>query len=785
MKLSTELQVCVELALSDANARSHEFATPEHLLFAMLHDDETKDVLRSAGSNIKVLKSELEEHLENDIEALPDDTLVHTQPSLGFQRVVQRAALHVQGAGRDVVQPKNVLMSMFREDESYAKYLLERSGTSRLDLARFISHGVKKYGAGGGGDGATAGGDAEGRRAFEGGGSDEEGVPNNPLEEFTADLNERARKGDIDPLIGRAEELDRVVHVLARRRKNNPLLVGDAGVGKTAIVEGLARKVVHNEVPETLKDTTIYALDMGALLAGTRYRGDFEARLKAVMNELTNRDDAILFIDEMHTIMGAGAVSGGSLDASNMLKPALAAGKLRVIGATTFNEHRQHMQRDRALSRRFQVVEVPEPNESDAIMILEGLRPNFEEFHGVTYDDGTMESAVKLSVRYLPDLRLPDKAIDVLDEAGAARKLKGEEKVSVENMEAVVSKMSRVPVEKVTKDDRAALKNLEFELKQKVYGQDEAVARVAKAVRLARAGLRAVEKPIGSFLFAGPTGVGKTELAKQLAKTLGVEFIRFDMSEYMERHTVSRLIGAPPGYVGFDQGGLLTDAVHKNPHAVLLLDEIEKAHPDVFNVLLQIMDHGTLTDANGRKSDFRHVVLIMTSNVGASDMSRRKVGFAEDIVLGDIDAAFKRTFSPEFRNRLDATVVFSPLPREVMHKIVKKMVHELELQLVEKRVRIQLDTSALDYFADKGFDPAMGARPMARLLRNELAEPLSEEILYGKLEEGGTATVGYADDKLTFDFKELEPDDDADSAEEAAVPEGPAASASETSEEEG
>ncbi len=763
MKLSTELQVCVELALSDANARAHEFATPEHLLFAMLHDDDTAKVLRSAGSNVKLLKTELEEHLTNDIEALPDDALVHTQPSLGFQRVVQRAALHVQGAGHDTVGPTNVLMSLFREDEGYAKYLLERSGTSRLDLARFISHGVKKYASG---RGTPDRGDVE---PVQEGGGEQEGVPDNPLAEFTSDLNARARNGDIDPLIGREEEVDRVIHVLARRRKNNPLLVGDAGVGKTAIVEGLARKVVRDEVPPTLKDTTIYALDLGALLAGTRYRGDFEARLKAVINELTHRDDAILFIDEMHTIMGAGAVSGGSLDASNMLKPALAAGKLRVIGATTFNEHRQHMQRDRALARRFQVVEVPEPSESDAIMILEGLRPNFEEFHGVTYDDGTMESAVKLSTRYLPDLRLPDKAIDVLDEAGAARKLKGEEKVSVENMEAVVSKMSRVPVEKVTKDDRTALKNLEFELKQKVYGQDEAVARVAKAVRLARAGLRAVQKPIGSFLFAGPTGVGKTELAKQLAKTLGVEFIRFDMSEYMERHTVSRLIGAPPGYVGFDQGGLLTDAVHKNPHGVLLLDEIEKAHPDVFNILLQIMDHGTLTDANGRKADFRHVVLIMTSNVGAQEMARRKVGFAEDVVLGDIDAAFKRTFSPEFRNRLDATVVFSPLPRDVMHKIVKKMVHELELQLVERRVRIQLDESALDYFADKGYDPAMGARPMARLLRNELAEPLSEEILYGELEEGGTAVIRHVDDELAFDFKPLE-EDDAQGDDETSAP---------------
>ncbi len=758
MKLSTELQICVELALTEANRRHHEFATPEHLLFALLHDDRTRKVLRGAGASIKMLRAELEAHLDRDVPTLGPDDDMAAQPSLGFSRVVQGAALHVQGAGKDTVTPENVLVSLFSETDSYAKYLLERSGTSRLDVVRYISHGVSKGGAAKPGGrrrpayeaGAEpAGGREPGARGDE---DEDEEAAADPLEAYTVNLNERAKAGAIDPLIGREVEVDRVVHILARRRKNNPLLVGDAGVGKTAIVEGLARKVVEGAVPDLLKGVTIYALDMGALIAGTRYRGDFEERFKGVMGALRGRDDAILFVDEMHTIIGAGSVSGGSLDASNMLKPALAEGSLRVIGATTFQEHRKHLEQDRALARRFQVVEVGEPSRDDAVEILRGLKKDYEGFHQVTYTEPALEAAVDLSVRYLPDRHLPDKAIDVVDEAGASRRLAGGGAVDVPHMEAVVSSMAKVPVEKVTRDDRERLRDLEGELAKRVFGQDAAIRTVARAVKLARAGLRSVERPIGSFLFAGPTGVGKTELAKQLANVLGVAFLRFDMSEYMESHTVSRLIGAPPGYVGFDRGGLLTDAVTQNPHAVLLLDEIEKAHPEVFNILLQVMDHGTLTDNNGRKADFRHVVLIMTSNVGAQDMSRRKVGFHEGAALGDNDAAYKRFFSPEFRNRLDAKVDFGPLPREVMERIVDKLVAELEGQLSAQRVRIELTDAGRAWLADKGYDPAQGARPVHRVLRTEVSQPLAEEILYGALVDGGTVIVDAEDGALRLRF---------------------------------
>ena len=756
MKLSTELQIVVELALREASQRRHEFSTPEHLLWAMVHNEEARDVLRHSGADLGKLKGDLESHLDDDVAQLPDDVLEPARPSLGFSRVVQRAAMHVQGSGKEEVKPHNVLVAMFAEADGYAKYLLEEAGCSRYGVVRYVSHGISSIPGGSGG----AGGASE-RAAYEGDGGDaatadeEQAAPKDPLEAFTTNLNARAEAGDIDPLIGRKKELDRLIHILARRRKNNPLLVGDAGVGKTAIVEGLAGRIVANKVPDMLRGVTVYALDMGALLAGTRFRGDFEERFKAVMKALSDRDDAILFVDEIHTIVGAGAVSGGSLDASNMLKPALASGKLRCIGATTFNEHRQHIEKDRALSRRFQVVEVPEPTAEDAVKILEGLRGGYEAFHKVTYSASSLRSAVELTSRYVTDRKLPDKAIDAMDEAGAARRLAGGNKVNVHHIQEVIGAMARVPVEKVNKADRTGLRDLEDRLKERLFGQDEAVAKVAKAVRLSRAGLRAVDKPIGNFLFAGPTGVGKTELAKQLASVLGVQFIRFDMSEYMERHTVSRLIGAPPGYVGYDQGGQLTDAVTKNPHAVLLLDEIEKAHPDVFNVLLQVMDHGTLTDNNGRKADFRHVVLIMTSNVGASEMSKRKVGFGEEVAFGDGDAAYKRTFSPEFRNRLDARILFNPLAPEVMGSIVHKMVKELEVQLADRKVTISLSEAAAAWLAKKGYDPANGARPLARLIRAELSEPLSEEILYGKLEKGGVVEVDAATEdaeKLSFTF---------------------------------
>jgi ATP-dependent Clp protease ATP-binding subunit ClpA len=744
MKLSTELQVVVELALTEAGRRRHEFATVEHLLFALLHDDAAREVLRHAGGDIKKLRQDLHAHLEDEVSRLPDDVLVAPRPSVGFNRVVQRAAMHVQNSGREEIQPENALVAIFAETDSYACYLLEHTGSCRLDVVRYISHGVSKV-------------PGPGRRpAYEGAPSEEgdgERAADHPLEAYTSNLNTRAKAGGIDPLIGRGPELDRVIHVLARRRKNNPLLVGDAGVGKTAIVEGLARRIVEGKVPELLKDATIYSLEMGSLLAGTRYRGDFEERLKAVIDALQEEPGAILFVDEMHTMVGAGAVQGGSLDASNMLKPALAAGKLRCIGATTFKDHRQFMEHDRALDRRFQVVEVSEPSPEDAVKILEGLKADYEDHHQVSYLKPALRAAVELSQRYLPERRLPDKAIDLLDEAGAARRLAGGTSVTTQHIEAVLAQIARVPIEKVSRQDRGELRDLEDRLKERLYGQDQAVAVVAKAVRLSRAGIRAVERPIGSFFFAGPTGVGKTELAKQLADVLGLQFLRFDMSEYMERHTVSRLIGAPPGYVGFDQGGQLTDAITKNPHSVLLLDEIEKAHPDVFNVLLQIMDHGTLTDHQGRKADFRHVILIMTSNVGAEDTVRRKVGFSEEVSFGDNTEAFKRAFSPEFRNRLDAKIDFKPLAPEVMRRVVEKQVRELEGQLADRHVRIELEPAALEYLTHKGYEPAFGARPLRRLIRSELAEPLSEEILYGRLEKGGRVRIGVSDGKLCFAFE--------------------------------
>ena len=748
MKISTDLRICMDVAMSEAGRRRHEFCTVEHLLFALLNDDTARQALQRSGTQLAKLEEVLEAHLDEDVAEVPGDRQLTVHPSLGFSRVVQRAWLHCQGSGKDEVLTTNVLVAIFAESDSHAVHLLESCGVTRLDLVQYISHGVEKSPGR-----SRPAYEERGGSSPEGAGAEEDGpVPEDPLAAYTEDLNERARQGGIDPLIGRKLEIDRIVHVLARRRKNNPLLVGDAGVGKTALVEGLARKIVHGEVPKALEGFTVLSLEMGNLLAGTRYRGDFEARFKAVLGALVEREKVILFVDELHTIVGAGAVNGGTLDASNMLKPKLASGDLRCIGATTFQEYRCSIERDRALSRRFQVVEVPEPNARDAVKILEGLRPGYEDYHGVRYTQPSLKAAVDLSMRYLPDRRLPDKAIDLLDEAGAARRLAGGSTVNVQHIQTIVASSARVPIDKVDNKDRDGLKGLEPKLRAKVFGQDHAIETVARAVKLSRAGLRAVDKPVGAFLFAGPTGVGKTELAKQLAEVLGVAFIRFDMSEYMERHTVSRLIGAPPGYVGYDQGGLLTDAVTKNPNSVLLLDEIEKAHPDVFNILLQVMDHGSLTDNNGRKADLRHVILIMTSNVGAQDMSKRKVGFADEHAFGDNNAAFKRMFSPEFRNRLDAKVDFNPLPKEVMGSIVDKLVSELSVRLREKKVRVELSDAARDYLARKGYDPAFGARPLARVLRTELAEPLSEELLYGALQKGGAVRVEVEDEALRFDI---------------------------------
>jgi len=657
----------------------------------------------------------------------------------------------VLGAGKQQASGPNVLVALFSEPESHAVAFLKEEGISRLDVVSYISHGISKLlpaKTGVPGQGGAAGEDE----------ADE--VPADPLAQFAVNLNERARAGEIDPLIGRQSQIERALHVLARRRKNNPLFVGDAGVGKTAIVEGLARRIELGEAPAALSGATIYALDMGALVAGTRYRGDFEERFKAVLKALAEKENAIVFIDELHTIVGAGAASGGAMDASNLIKPALANGKLRCIGTTTHKEYRSYIEKDRALARRFQAIEVEEPSIEDTIKVLSGLRERYEDFHGVTYTGKSLRSAAELSARYLNDRRLPDKAIDLIDEAGAAAKLrvrKGKIKgtkrlVRSRDIETVVATMARIPPRRVEADDRERLSNLEGDLKAKIFGQDQAVERVAQAIKMNRAGLGLPNRPIGSFVFAGPTGVGKTELAKQLAETLGVQFLRFDMSEYMERHTVSRLIGAPPGYVGFDQGGLLTDAIHQSPHAVLLLDEIEKAHPDLFNLLLQVMDHGSLTDNNGRKSDFRHVILIMTSNVGARELSRRMPGFGlgADERFGDTDEAFKRMFSPEFRNRLDAKVDFAPLDPAVMGRIVDKFIGELSTQLAEKKVKIELTDAARAYLAKKGYDPLNGARPLSRVIQDEIKRPLTDELLFGKLANGGAVRVDAVDDKVTF-----------------------------------
>ena len=743
--ISRELEATLKLAVREATRRRHEFLTLEHVLFALLHDSEVEDVVRHCGGDPDRLKAEIEAFLAASMESLAGDEELEPQQTLGFRRVLQRAALHVQSAGKDQIQARDVLVSLFRETDSHAAFLLEKEGVSRYDVVSFISHGISKVS----GESAYSGLPADGDER-------DEQKAAKPLEAFTVNLNASAAGGDIDPLIGREAEIERLTHVLCRRRKNNPLLVGDAGVGKTAIVEGLALAIHEGRVPKVLAESTIYALDMGALLAGTKYRGEFEQRLKAVIVALGNEDGAILFIDEIHTVVGAGATSGGAMDASNLLKPVLGNGKIRCVGSTTYDEFRNYFERDHALARRFQKIEVKEPSVDDTYKILRGLKPHYEKHHGVTYSDGALRTAAELAGRYINDRRLPDKAIDVIDEAAASIRIlpayKQKKSVRSADIEKTIAGMARIPPRQVSMGDKERLRVLDRDLKLSVFGQDEAVDTLASAIRVGRAGLGRKQKPIGSFLFAGPTGVGKTELAKQLASTLGVEFIRFDMSEYMEKHTVSRLIGAPPGYVGFDQGGLLTEAITRTPHAVLLLDEIEKAHPDLFNVLLQVMDHATLTDNNGRKADFRNVILIMTTNAGAREMAANAIGFGGRSTAERGKEALRKLFTPEFRNRLDAMINFGALGMEHIERVVDKFVMELDLQLNERKVYLSLTPRARRYLAEKGYDEAFGARPMERLIHKEIKEALADELLFGKLQNGGKVTVDAGARGLTFSF---------------------------------
>ncbi|MDX1785458.1 MAG: ATP-dependent Clp protease ATP-binding subunit ClpA [Roseovarius sp.] len=747
---STTLEQAIHAALALANTRQHEFATLEHLLLALIDEPDAARVMKACSVETEDLRSTLVDFIDDDLSNLVTDIEgSEAVPTAAFQRVIQRAAIHVQSSGRTEVTGANVLVAIFAERESNAAYFLQEQDMTRYDAVNFIAHGVAKDPAFGEARSITGAEEDEQRAKME---SDAVEAGESALAKYCVDLNEKSRQGDVDPLIGRAGEVERCIQVLCRRRKNNPLLVGDPGVGKTAIAEGLARKIVSGETPEVLANTTIFSLDMGALLAGTRYRGDFEERLKAVVTELENHPDAVLFIDEIHTVIGAGATSGGAMDASNLLKPALQGGKLRCMGSTTFKEFRQHFEKDRALARRFQKIDVVEPSVEDTVKILKGLKPYFEDHHSVKYTNDAIKSAVELSSRYINDRKLPDKAIDVIDEAGAAQHLvvasKRRKSIGAKEIEAVVAKIARIPPKNVSKDDAQVLRDLERSLKRVVFGQDHAIDALSSAIKLSRAGLREPEKPIGNYLFAGPTGVGKTEVAKQLADTLGVELLRFDMSEYMEKHAVSRLIGAPPGYVGFDQGGLLTDGVDQHPHCVLLLDEIEKAHPDVFNILLQVMDHGSLTDHNGRTVDFRNVVLIMTSNAGASEQAKSAIGFGRDRREGEDTAAIERTFTPEFRNRLDAVISFAPLPKEVILQVVEKFVLQLEAQLMDRNVTIELTAPAAAWLADKGYDDKMGARPLGRVIQEHIKKPLAEELLFGKLAKGGVVKVGIKNGKI-------------------------------------
>jgi ATP-dependent Clp protease ATP-binding subunit ClpA len=752
--IAQELEVSLHMAFVEARQKQHEFITVEHLLLAMLDNPSAAEVLKACGVDLDELRGVLTDFINEHTPRLSPHSDADTQPTQGFQRVIQRAILHVQSSGKKEVTGANVLVAIFGEKESHAVYFLNQRGVTRLDVVNYIAHGITKH--------AQQKADKAESSKEE---SDGDAQPAGALDAYTIDLNHLAKLGKIDPLIGREHELERVIQVLCRRRKNNPLLVGEAGVGKTAIAEGLARRINEGNIPELLKDYVVYSLDMGTLLAGTKYRGDFEQRLKAVLKQLTENPKSILFIDEIHTIIGAGAASGGTLDASNLLKPALSTGALKCIGATTYNEYRVIFEKDHALSRRFQKIDVPEPSIAETIEILKGLKTRFEQHHGVKYAPAALTTAAELSARFINDRHLPDKAIDVIDEAGAAQKIlpksKQKKVISKAEIEEIVAKIARIPAKSVSSDDRNALKTLDRDLKNVVFGQNQAIDALTAAIRMARSGLGNPRKPIGNFLFSGPTGVGKTEVARQLAYCLGVELLRFDMSEYMERHAVSRLIGAPPGYIGFDQGGQLTESVTKHPYSVLLLDEIEKAHPDIFNILLQVMDHGTLTDNNGRKADFRNVIIVMTTNAGADQLSKNSIGFRDSKQAGDEFESIKRMFTPEFRNRLDATISFASLDHDVILRVVDKFLLELEAQLHEKKVEASFTTALKEFLAKKGFDPQMGARPMSRLIQDTIRKALADELLFGKLTGGGKVTIDIgSDDKIRLDFdeaKEVEP----------------------------
>lgn len=745
--LSKELEFTLNLAFKEARELSHEFMTVEHLLYALLGNPTAVEILSACGADIDALRNELSVFLEASTPVLSKDDTRETQPTLGFQRVLQRAVFHVQSSDKKEVTGGNVLVAIFSEQESQAVYFLNKMNIMRLDVVNYLSHGIQKI-------------SDQQEQADE---ATEEAVPvesapSQPLERFATNLNELAAQGKVDPLIGRQEEVRRIVQILCRRRKNNPLLVGEAGVGKTALAEGLAKKIVDGEVPDILLGSTIYSLDLGALIAGTKYRGDFEKRFKAVLTQLDKEDDAILFIDEIHTIIGAGAASGGAMDASNLIKPMLANGKLKCMGSTTFQEYRGIFEKDHALSRRFQKIDINEPGVEETVEILKGLRARFEDHHKIKYSPRALRSAAELSARFINDRHMPDKAIDVIDEAGASQRLvppsRRKKTITVTDIEKVISQMARVPPKTVSSSDKEALANIERDLKMVVFGQDSAIDTLSTAIKMSRSGLGASDKPIGSFLFSGPTGVGKTEITRQLARIMGMELVRFDMSEYMERHTVSRLIGAPPGYVGFDQGGLLTEAITRNPHAVLLLDEIEKAHKDVFNLLLQVMDHGTLTDNNGRKADFRNVVLVMTTNAGAEEMSRPSIGFTAQDHSTDGMEAIRRFFTPEFRNRLDAIVQFNPLDPVVITQVVDKFIFELEAQLQEQNINLNIDDSARLWLSEHGYDPKMGARPMARTIQQHIKKPLADELLFGRLKDGGDLLIKAENGELVFDIRE-------------------------------
>lgn len=745
--ISKELEKTLNVAVQIAHEARHEFVTTEHLLLALLDNNSAIDVLKACNADLDQLRMLLSEHLAQNMPSISDNPDLKTQPSIGFQRVLQRAIVHVQSSGKDDVEGANVIVALFSEQDSHAAFYLDQQDVTRFDVVSYISHGVTKGDEG-----------LEGLPNLEQGEKAQTEQQDGPLDAYTVNLNERAIDGFIDPLIGRDKEVERTIQILSRRRKNNPLYVGEAGVGKTAIAEGLAKLIVEESVPAVLSDATIYSLDMGALLAGTKYRGDFEKRLKAVLKALEKEDHAVLFIDEIHTIIGAGSASGGAMDASNLLKPALSSGQLKCVGSTTYQEYRGIFEKDRALARRFQKIDVEQPTVNETVQILRGLRSRFEEHHEVTYTSEALTLSAELADRYINERFLPDKAIDVIDEAGARTRLferkEGEIPViDTEQIEEVVSFIARIPPKNVSASDVDSLKSLERDLKLVVYGQDKAITNLSSAIKMSRSGLGKPDKPIGSFLFSGPTGVGKTEVTRQLALTLGVELIRFDMSEYMERHTVSRLIGAPPGYVGFDQGGLLTDEINKHPHAVLLLDEIEKAHPDVFNLLLQVMDHGTLTDNNGRKADFRNVIIVMTTNAGASDVARNSVGFTKQDNSSDDTEAIKKLFTPEFRNRLDSVVRFDPLSKEVIAKVVDKELLEVERQLLEKEVQMHVDEAARSWIAENGYDENMGARPLGRLIQEQIKRGLADELLFGKLQNGGEVYIGVNDDGLSFDIQ--------------------------------